>query len=329
MPRIKYQDYKPKPTARRLIEDCDQILIEYNNNGFDLTLRQLYYQLVSRDLLPDEWADDAGVKNRMESYNKLKQIIARARDAGMLDWEHIKDRTRAVSEYTHYRDLREFIRRFAPQFVMDMWKDQPRRVQVWYEKAALMQIVEQAADPFDVPTFACRGYGSASSYWEAGQRFLEYGNELRPQEVVIIHLGDHDPSGIHMTEDILERIRTYATPWGDFPDNIDFRVERIALNRDQVDEYQPPPDPAKLTDPRAPAYIELHGDQSWELDALDPQVLTELIQGAVQEEMNVTLYNRARQREAQLKNQLREVANNWDEVIEFLRDEGHMEDEDE
>lgn len=78
---------------------------------------------------------------------------------------------------------------------------------------------------------------------------------------VILHLGDHDPSGIDMTRDISDRLELFGA---------DVEVKRIALNWDQIDEFTPPPNPAKLSDSRAGAYIAEYGDESWELDALEP-----------------------------------------------------------
>lgn len=87
---------------------------------------------------------------------------------------------------------------------------------------------------------------------------------------VIIHLGDHDPSGIDMTRDIIDRMDIFEAGVG---------VERIALNMDQIELYNPPKNPAKLSDTRAKGYIEKFGSSSYELDALEPRVIRDLIKG--------------------------------------------------
>lgn len=58
-------------------------------------------------------------------------------------------------------------------------------------------------------------------------------------------------------------------------------VNKVALTMDQVEQYDPPPNPAKLTDSRAASYIAEHGEYSWEVDALPPDVLHNLIEEAI------------------------------------------------
>ncbi len=139
------------------------------------------------------------------------------------------------------------------------------------EKDALVGIAERICRKLDVSYFSCRGYTSQSEMWAAGMRLKEYAEE-RGQTPVIIHLGDHDPSGIDMSRDITDRLELFMGG---------MEINRIALNMDQVRKYNPPPNPAKITDSRAEGYIKKHGRESWELDALDPKVLTDLIEKTV------------------------------------------------
>jgi hypothetical protein len=75
-----------------------------------------------------------------------------------------------------------------------------------------------------------------------------------------------------MTRDIRERMDKFG---------VAVDVQRIALNMDQIREYNPPPNPAKESDSRYSDYIKEYGGQSWELDALKPQTLHDLIVGTV------------------------------------------------
>ena len=86
----------------------------------------------------------------------------------------------------------------------------------------------------------------------------------------MLHLGDHDPSGIDMTRDNGDRLDVFAENG--------VEVRRLALNADQVQQYGPPPNPSKLTDSRAAGYLEEHGNEAWELDALEPSVISDLIE---------------------------------------------------
>jgi hypothetical protein len=82
------------------------------------------------------------------------------------------------------------------------------------------------------------------------------------QDVVVLHLGDHDPSGLDMTRDLRDRLSLYSRAAVD--------VQRVALNMDQVGVFNPPPNFAKESDKRFEAYRRQYGDQCWELDALPP-----------------------------------------------------------
>lgn len=251
----------------RIIYQADEIVQEYQSQGFALTLRQLYYQFVARALL----------ENTERSYKRLGTIISDARLAGLLDWDAIEDRTRGLETNLRLRDPRHGLELLRDQWYgIDMWANQPARVEVWIEKEALAGVIADVCEELDVPYFSCRGYVSQSEQWRAGKRFHEYWQH-DGQPTIVLHLGDHDPSGIDMTRDNDARLEMFAH-W----DRMAVTVERIALNLDQIEEHAPPPNPAKVTDARFEAYQSLYGDESWELDALEPQVLVDLIRERVE-----------------------------------------------
>lgn len=95
-------------------------------------------------------------------------------------------------------------------------------------------------------------------------------------------------------------------------------VERIALNMAQVEEYAPPPNPAKLTDSRVDDYIAKFGEESWELDALDPATLNGLITEHIERYLNPSVYQDARNEEERGREQLRGVSEHWDEVADLV-----------
>ncbi len=257
MPRIAYVPRAFAPASLALIETANEIIEEYQADGFDLTLRQLYYQFVARAVIP----------NTLQDYKRLGSILNDARLAGLVDWSAMVDRTRNLETPSHWDDPASIVRSAASSFALDKWDDQDFRVEVWVEKEALAGVVERAATALDLAYFSCRGYVSQSEMWEAARRHLRF--EREGQAVRVLHLGDHDPSGIDMTRDIQDRLQLFGAKT---------EVERIALNRDQVDRYGPPPNPAKLTDSRATSYVRAHGYSSWELDALDPKTLAALIE---------------------------------------------------
>lgn len=321
MSRIEYRKYKPTPAVQSIIDNAIVVLQEYAADGFNLTLRQLYYQFIARDLFPDSYANEAGTKNTVQSYKKLGDIISNAREGGMIDWNYITDRGRSSESRPHWGNPKHFMRSVAPQFGTDIWQDQPRRVEVWVEKDALSDVVARACRPLDVPYTACKGYMSASAIWEAAHnRMLVNWNERR-QPTVILHLGDHDPSGIDMSRDIQDRLNMFSSQYeAEYHENghPDITVSRIALTREQIDQYEPPPNPAKESDSRFESYQAIHGDESWELDALEPQVIVELIETNIRQLMAPRIYSQSRRQEESWRKQLVKIYQHWDEVADLI-----------
>ncbi len=263
-----------KASSLVIISQANDITDEYLAQGFILTLRQIYYQFVARALLP----------NTHKSYKRLGSIINDARLAGLVDWQSIEDRTRNVKSNYHYTGPRQAIQDALDTYEIDMWANQPERVEVWIEKNALIGVIAEVCDEMDVPYFACIGYVSQSEQWRAYRRARHYSSE-RDQVTTILHFGDHDPSGIDMTRDNQDRLDIFLGYSGEAT------VKRLALNMDQIEEYNPPPNPAKMTDSRFESYVAQYGDESWELDALEPKVMTDLIRQHVNEHRDPALWS--------------------------------------
>jgi hypothetical protein len=312
MPIRKYKEIRFSDERRAIIDQAIELVLNYEAQGYSLTLRQLYYQFVSRDLFPQSWADPGtGSTNNERSYKKLGDIINDARMAGLVDWSAIEDRTREASGNNHWNSPADIVAACADQFQIDKWSDQPFRVEVWVEKDALEGVVAQVARRLDVTYFSCRGYASATSIWDAGQRLKRYATS--GQTPVILHLGDHDPSGIDMSRDIEARVAMFMDGFGN-----KLKFERIALNRDQVDEYTPPPNPAKVTDSRFKNYQDEHGDECWELDALEPSVISELIETRVNAYLKPKLFKAKEREQQEHRDALESVASQWDEIVASL-----------
>lgn len=289
MPLIRYIETHFAPATKTIIETANSIIEEYQEKGFDLTLRQLYYQFVARGLLP----------NKQREYNRLGNIINDARMAGWVDWDAIVDRTRNLEQNSHWQSPEEIIAACARQFMIDKWAKQPNRVEVWIEKDALKGVIAGVCRRLDVPYFSCRGYTSSSEMWRAAYYRLAKHIE-EGQTPFILHLGDHDPSGVDMTRDITERLALFS--------GHPVEVKRLALTINQVEELNPPPNPAKLSDSRATQYIRLHGDQSWELDALEPTYLERLIEQHILRLRDDGYWQDALEEEQEMKERLQSLA---------------------
>lgn len=300
MPLICYREKRFNTKSRAIIGQAIAIIDEYAKQGFSLTLRQLYYQFVSRDLIP----------NTQKSYKALGEIINDARLAGQIDWHSIVDRTRNLQTVSSWDSPKEIVMSCANQFRLDRWDPQPNYVEVWIEKDALIGVIEGICQENSVPYFSCRGYTSQSEMWSAGRR-LGHKRDRDGKEVHIIHFGDHDPSGCDMSRDIEERLIEFSEG--------EINFHRAALNMPQIKKFKPPPNPAKITDSRAKDYIRQHGRQSWELDALEPKVINSLIQSNIDKLRDPALWEKTLAEEKKHKDDLAVVAAFWPAAVKGAR----------
>lgn len=310
MPYIQYKDVNIKQSTIDKIAIANEILENYARQGFDLTLRQLYYQFVARDLIP----------NKQSEYDNLGTAINTGRMLGLIDWDHIVDRTRQLKSNAHWRDPAHIIYDVSRAFAIDKWKNQPHYVEVWIEKDALVGVISGICQQLDVAYFSCRGYASQSEMWRAGQRIIRrYERYEDLKSVTILHLGDHDPSGIDMTYDIQRRLDLFTTEH--FGSSGWVEVKRIALTMDQINELNPPPNPAKVSDSRSKGYIAKYGRKSWELDALEPAYMNNLIDEEVKLLRDEDLWKEANEEEDRYLAQLEQASERWDDIVSFLEDE--------
>jgi hypothetical protein len=303
MSKIRYKSVNFGDGSLTIIKQANRILAEYAERGIIVTLRQLYYQFVARDLIP----------NKQSEYKRLGSVINDARLAGLIDWNYLQDRTRNLNRQSSWDDPGGVIRSAAASYHRNLWAGQEIHVEVWIEKDALIGVIELICEEWDVPYFSCRGYTSQSEMWGAGQRLLR---EIRAGRAVrIIHLGDHDPSGKDMSRDIEDRLKLFI---GHDHDDPDVEINRIALNMDQVERYNPPPNPTKVTDSRASGYIAEFGHESWELDALDPDVLVALIRDNILANLNLKLWEKQRDRQEEERKVLDLTSRNWPRVSAYV-----------
>jgi hypothetical protein len=286
-------------SSQELIALAERICVEYAAQGLDLTLRQLYYQLVARDVIP----------NRQTEYKRLGSILNDARLAGLIDWNHIVDRTRFLRGLSHWEDPQSIIESAAWSFRTDRWKNQAEYVEVWIEKDALVGVISGPCNDWDVPFFACRGYASVSEVRIAASRLMR--REAAGKKTTIVHLGDHDPSGIDMTRDIEGRLALFGST---------ATIKRVALNMDQVEEYAPPPNPAKTTDSRFSDYSSQYGDDSWELDALDPVTIQGIVTNEITTRLDMATWNADAAYDTSVREMITKVARHWDDVAEYAAD---------
>lgn len=291
-------------SSLRIIEQAVTIIAEMEAEGYNLTLRQLYYQFVTKNWL----------KNTFQNYKRLGSIINDARLAGMIDWDSITDITRYLRRIPDWTSPANFIAKQGPNYAEDLWRDQDQYCEVWIEKDALLGVIQRPCDKWRVPYFSCRGYVSQSELYEAGKR-LKFETEQREYDhrpVTVIHLSDHDPSGLDMTEDLQKRLDMFC---GEGVIN----VERVALTYEQIKAYGPPPNPVKETDSRHIGYAERYGDESWELDSLRPSVIDGLVEAAILDKLgNRELFEEQMGAEARNRAALLTVGKHFNAAHRFI-----------
>jgi hypothetical protein len=279
-----------------VIRQANTIIEDYERQSIKLTLRALYYQFVQRN-----W-----IRNEQSEYKRLGEILNDARLAGLVDWDALEDTTRDLAPTPMWGDPgdpdspSEFILDWGRHFKNNPWNNQPRYGEVWIEKSAGINVIAQPCRKWRTPYFACRGHVSASEMYDAAKRLHQIAD--MGQHVTIIHIGDHDPSGWQMTADIEKRLDllTYGGVQRE-----DIEVKRIALTMEQIKRFKPPPQPGKTTDSRLGAYEREFGTRnSWELDALQPQYLRDLVEAEVEP-----------------RRLLLEAGHHWTEVVDFLNRE--------
>lgn len=295
----KFKQHAFRATSLDQIAQANSIIDEYLAEDLILNLRQLFYQFVSRNMAP----------NSQKTYKCLGNLLSKGREAGLVPWDAIEDRGRQALKVIGESNPRDVVNGLEHSIVIDPWQHQDFYIEVWIEKDALVGTIENVCNEHRVTYMACRGYLSASEAWRAGHRFRHAARNGK--QPLILHLGDHDPSGIDMTRDNQDRSTLFARH--------EVPVQRIALNMDQILQYKPPPNPAKMTDTRAADYVSRHGESSWELDALEPRILAALVRQHITSCItDQAAWDEVSAREETAKTHLGQLHSRWDDVVRFL-----------
>lgn len=298
--KYKFREMHMSKANKERLEIINGIIEEYQAEDYVLTLRQLYYQLVTRDVIP----------NKQSEYAKLSSLLREGRMAGIVDWDAIEDRLRKPSSPSSFKSPKAIMKAAINQYALPRQDGQNTYVEVWVEKDALSGVLKRVTEKYHVPILVNRGYSSVSAMYDSYQRFKAAFE--RNQEIKILYLGDYDPSGIDMIRDIRDRILEffmgeYQVEREDAEWEFRFTVKPIALTRQQIIDHNPPPNPAKTTDPRAKDFIEKHGDTSWEVDALRPEVLNNLLNEAILENIDEDVFNNVVRNEQADKDKLKSL----------------------
>jgi len=264
--------------TQNIIDQAYEILAAYH----PMTVRQVYYQLVSRQV----------VENTRSRYQAVSDALVDARLEGTIPWTWIEDRLRRPRRVSMWDDLAAFAETARRAYRRDVWATQECYLEVWLEKDALSGIFEDVLSGYGVTLNVGRGYDGWSSIRNAAGRFQSY------DDVTILYFGDFDPSG----EDMVRSLRDRLAQLGSTPD-----IEKVSLTLEDIERYSLPPNFTKATDTRRNAFVAKNGDVSVELDALRVDVLRNRLTEEVERNMNLDALKRVHEQEASERKQLVEA----------------------
>ena len=301
---------------KELIPIVNEIFDQYD---FALTVRQIYYRLISDPYNLFE--------NTRSNYTGFDRILTKAREEEEIDWTRIEDRTRqsiggegAIDSETPEEFLQAYVRTLKncwSYYDKKMWLSQQNFIEVWVEKDALSSLVSQACKEYRVLVFPSRGFSSFTKVKEGIKRLYEnteiicggVDDPIQNKATYVLHLADHDPSGLGMTQDLRNRFARYDAGF--------IQVERIGLNIDQVREFDLRPNPVKKADSRTAEYVQTFGNDCWELDALPPNELQKLIvteiEGYIDEERWEATEKEIERGKLEIKEKLKKIIRSFSE----------------
>jgi len=260
---------------KQSLELLDQVLKIIDSYDFSLTLRQIYYQLVAKQIIP----------NKQEYYKKLSRVCVTGRDEGILPEEAFADRLRAVDKPGAWLDLNSFMETVKRAYNKDKWNNQPKYLEIWTEKDALRSVLTEITYQYDVSLMVARGQLSRTAIYEASERY----KAKTDRECYLYYCGDFDPSGLSIYDSIRKRLEAFG---------IFINFERIALTEGQIEKYKLPSDPGKQSDPNYNKFVALYGDDKVvELDSLPPDILRDIIKEAITKNIDSGLLAQVQKKE--------------------------------
>lgn len=225
------------------------------------TVRHVFYKAVAAGLVPKTEDAYKGI---------VVRLLTRLRRAGLIPYGSISDNTRWTLGVRSYGSTSEAVEDFARDYRRNLWTDAAVRVEIWTEKDAIAGILSDTASEWCVPTMVFRGYSSVSYLYTIAEEIRAHG-----LPTYIYYFGDHDPSGVNIEKVVTKTVHEMV------PD-AEIHVERLAVTREQIEEYDLPTRPTKETDTRAKGFV---GD-SVEVDALDSATLQALAEAAIKSHLD-------------------------------------------
>lgn len=221
------------------------------------TCRQVFYQAATAKL----------VEKTEPAYKMVCRHLADMRLVGSLPFGWIADSTRWMRKPDSFSGLEDAIESTARFYRRDVLREQPVYLEVWCEKDALAGVIYDVTSVYDIPLMVCKGYASLTYLYAAAEAIAA---QRKPAH--LFYFGDFDPSGVDISRNVERRLREFAP-------GAEIHFERVAVNEEQIDEWNLPTRPTKTKDTRSGNF----GARSVELDAIPPKQLRELVRAKIEQ----------------------------------------------
>lgn len=250
---------KPRRSKQQVEAVC-QALYRLLRDNHPMTVRQVFYQLVSMGIID---------KTEGEYKNAVDRLLVRMRRQGELPFNWLSDNTRWMRKPRTYSSLNEMLDTSAAAYRRAVWDNQDAYVEIWLEKDALAGVLAEETRPWDVPLMVVRGFSSLTFLHSAAETIAEVG-----KPTYLYYFGDYDPSGIDISRKVERDLRQFAR---EINPKSEIHFERVGVTLEQVETYNLPTRPTKTSDSRSKKFV----GRSVEVDALPADVLRELARDCI------------------------------------------------
>jgi hypothetical protein len=273
--------------ARRSL-DLIEAMAAITEAAQPITGRGVGYQLFTRRLIPSMSRADM---------QRVYRLLKEARELGIIPWEWIVDETRGIERVPTWANPEYYAQCVADSYRRDFWDQQPHRVQVWSEKGTIRGVLQPVLDHYAVGFNPVHGFTSATDAHEACM-------DDDGRNLIVIYVGDFDPSGMFMSEvDLPNRFEKY--------EGFHIKLRRIALTVEQLQGLPSFAAADKRKDPRYRWFVKNHGHHCWELDAMDPNALRDCVEREIKKLIEPVAWKRCEVVNKAERESLVSVLANW------------------
>lgn len=257
-----FAPWNPRPDTLGLLAQVRGVLDEYQAH-LPLTIRQVFYRLVGVH----------GYDKTEQAYSRLCETLGRARRAGFIPFDAIRDDggTRHGGDaWSGPQEWLQGVARAARNFRLDRQEGQPTRLWLLCEASGMAPMLASAVADYGIPVLSSGGFDSLTAKHELAREIADA--QGFSEGVEILHVGDHDPSGVHLfsalAEDVSAMVQSLGGPFPNFT--------RLAVTRAQAEALGLPTAPPKPTDNRA------FQGETVQAEAIPPDVLSQIVRDAVE-----------------------------------------------